>query len=178
MSETKTCGSCKYGGLSAAPWLNGYRICEYPLPSPCNSAGDLHTHKDSEPCPLWETKEAPGYFPSDGPFFAQEVHSGLWEVADAFARRLLISPAGAKKIVDALNAACREWAQQNAAPGWIPCSERMPGDGGRVLARLIWGSITIAVWYESEGLWTIADVEGRQTRACVTHWMPLPAFPQ
>lgn len=62
---------------------------------------------------------------------------------------------------------------------WIPCSERMPENGERVLVRFRNGTVHIAVWYgdfDEKGAWKVTSQFPTKLYRTTTipHWMPLP----
>lgn len=62
-------------------------------------------------------------------------------------------------------------------PHWIPCSERLPKDGERVLATTAWEDVTIAERIYppiNETCWFIHDGNTNATIDDVIAWMPLP----
>ncbi|HCI6064303.1 TPA: DUF550 domain-containing protein [Klebsiella variicola subsp. variicola] len=68
-------------------------------------------------------------------------------------------------------------AQQNIPeiiPGWIPVSDRMPGNGVQVLVSDVSGHVFVC--HHDGSFWV--DFRVGIGKRCITHWMPLPAAPQ
>lgn len=62
---------------------------------------------------------------------------------------------------------------------WIPCSERMPENGERVLVRFRSGTVHIAVWYgdyDEKGTWEVTSQFPTKLYRTDTipKWMPMP----
>lgn len=70
---------------------------------------------------------------------------------------------------------------------WIKCSERLPDDEADVLCFGQYGDNDIdderyqfMGWLSSKGIkdiWCVSDGNSQNSRARVTHWMPLPEPP-
>ncbi|ECD0004729.1 DUF551 domain-containing protein [Escherichia coli] len=70
---------------------------------------------------------------------------------------------------------------------WIKCSERLPDDEADVLCFGQYGDNDIdderyqfMGWLSSKGIkdiWRVSDGNSQNSRARVTHWMPLPEPP-
>lgn len=59
-------------------------------------------------------------------------------------------------------------------PGWIPVSDRMPGNGVQVLVSDVSGHVFVC--HHDGSFWV--DFRVGIGKRCITHWMPLPAAPQ
>lgn len=125
---------------------------------------------------------------TEGPFIVDVL---LWGAHVWFARnsdwtitfQLRENPMRAMNDAETLNAAWqdgRERGRQEAAPRWIPCSERMPEKGTRVLATLLTGEMTTLAWWPDTGFWAPGAIgPGPIYRQhTVTHWMPSPDPPK
>ncbi|HHT1145868.1 TPA: DUF551 domain-containing protein [Klebsiella pneumoniae] len=58
--------------------------------------------------------------------------------------------------------------------GWIPVSDRMPGNGIQVLVSDVSGHVFVC--HHDGSFWV--DFRVGIGKRCITHWMPLPAAPQ
>lgn len=107
---------------------------------------------------------------------------------------------------DECNAAADSWNACRAAmlnaepvsqpymlPQWIPCSERMPDNGGETYKLyLCWGAYNddddaerghIPAWFvtnpnDGRSEWEPVEDDCNPRKVIITHWMPLPAAPQ
>jgi hypothetical protein len=73
--------------------------------------------------------------------------------------------------------AALEAAAPMLAPQWIPCGERMPKKGERVLVWMACrkrASLTIATWTGEVWFHHVGDYH----ESDVSHWMPLPQPPK
>ncbi|EPH0690118.1 DUF551 domain-containing protein [Klebsiella pneumoniae] len=58
--------------------------------------------------------------------------------------------------------------------GWIPVSDRMPGNGIQVLVSDVSGHVFVC--HHDGSFWV--DFRVGIGKRCITHWMPLPAPPK
>lgn len=66
---------------------------------------------------------------------------------------------------------------------WIPCSERLPENGNRVLVLFTNGTVHIAVWhgdYDEKGAWKVTSQFPTKLYRTYTipKWQPLPEPPE
>ena len=74
---------------------------------------------------------------------------------------------------------------RDAAPKWIPVTERLPDTAERVLVCRTWRGMVYKPAYgyyqdfpNQKGCWYILTEEGYYPQREVTHWMPLPEPPR
>ena len=63
---------------------------------------------------------------------------------------------------------------ENVPTGWIPCSERLPEDGERVLTQSVFKSYGVGIHFLQEGNWYDRHGLYCYNKDDVIAWQPLP----